>query len=205
MTRILTLLLLTSGLAASTAAQAAGTVESANTTATVGFAMGVAGPPAMMVGGISMFAGAFGTAGGSNTDTFFALGGFTVLGLGAGSTLVGPPLQAGASVAGAHRASLVGVEVDPTLGYWAWGLWGGSMLSGTVASSIASAAKPKYSSAIMTGGTVAFIGGYVGSLTAGRLQTRRNEAALAHAPRETKRVQLALVPMRRGAALTGRF
>ena len=81
------------------------------------------------------------------------------------------------------------------------------MLAGSLGSSIAQVSKAKYSSSIMTSASVLSLAGYTGSLVTGHLQDKHTQAAIAQARVETQppKVQLALVPMRRGAALTGRF
>jgi hypothetical protein len=185
----------------------AGTVDSAHRAANVGYVMGIAGPPTAAVGIVTFALGFNAAWDGSDAGGVAALGGFTLVGVGAAGILVGPPLQAGGAVAGARRAAAEGAAVTPELGYWAWGLWGGSLLSGTVANAVASEVKAEASAPIQTGGLVVGLGCYVGSLVTGRMQTRQTDAAMAtvRAPDGRPRLQLSLVPQRDGIRLAGRF
>lgn len=183
------------------------TVESAHRAANVGYVMGVAGPPTAAVGLVTFGAGFAAAWNGSDAGGVAALGGFTLMGIGAAGILVGPPLQAGGAVAGARRAAAQGAAVTPQLGHWAWGLWGGSLLSGAAANAVANEVQGKAVAPIQTAGLVVGLGCYVGSLVTGRMQTRQTDAAMAmaRAPSTGPRLQLSLIPQRDGLRLAGTF
>jgi hypothetical protein len=186
----------------------AGTVESAHKAADVGFVMVVAGPPTIAVGLVTVAAGLASSWGsGGSRGAAAGLGGITLMGAGAAGILVGPPLLAGGATAGAKRAAAEGVAITPTLGHWSWGLWAGSLTSGLVAQSISENVKPRYSGDINAGGSLVFLGCYVGSIVTGRMQRNQTEAArgLARVPAERRRLQVSLVPARDGLALAGTF
>jgi len=194
--------------AATTTTQAhAGSVDSAQRAANVGYVMGVAGPPTVLVGAATFAIGLGSAWNGSEAGGGVALAGFTLVGVGGAGVLVGPPLQAGAAVAGARRAAAEGAAVTPDLGYWAWGLWGGSLLSSSIANGIADQFEGDAVGVIQTGGAFAGLGCYVGSLVTGRMQTRQTEAAhaTALATNARPRLQLRLVPQRNGIRMAGTF
>jgi hypothetical protein len=108
-------------------------------------------------------------------------------------------MMAAGSIAGANRLRAAGSDITPSLGYATWGLWGGGIALSLATSRVTGPAGSAIS--LLT------FGSYVGSCVTGGMQLTRNRRAaeaLALAP-PRKRVQLAVVPSGRGAALVGRF
>ena len=169
-------------------------VEQAAQRGKMGLLMGTAGPPVVLGGAVMIFAGI------DSNSAPTAIGGLVTAGVGSASFLVGAPLQAGSSMRGARLSG-----ADNTLGKWAWGLWGASLLSSSAGQVIAESTGSYGASAITSG--VLGVGGYIGSLTTGALQHRRNLAAvgLASTHPAPERFHVSLVPANNGLRVVGTF
>lgn len=154
----------------------------------VSLVVGALAPPALVIGGAGVLLGLFNGEAGNNGDASaaLALGGFTLMGAGAGGMLIAPPIMAASSVRGARLSG-----TDATLGYAAWGLWGATMLSGSFSTA--------QNSGIVSGLSIA---SYAGSLVVGGLQLSKNRRA---ADLDSGGLSMQLVPASNGLALTGTF
>jgi hypothetical protein len=116
--------------------------------ARVGLLFGPIGAGTGVVGGVAMIYG-FGTG-----RPGPALAGIFLLAGGATLVIAGPPVSAAGSIRAARALQHGGSDVKTDLGMATWGLWGGSMLSSSVASALPNG------QVVSSLGGVAFVGSY---------------------------------------------